>query len=160
MPLNVQPIKPIHADGTIMLEFHFWIFFFPLYHQYPLQTLTFHCCWIEGCNLAKTCPASCIFFLLYSLAIICCWDVTLKPNPLYPKRMGPKPCPKIVVELFTSNLNCCNKQCIIEPSFIFFLNILPSCFLQWGKCMFNLFWFLLFSFFCFLLLDFINNFFI
>jgi hypothetical protein len=26
--------------------------------------------------------------------------------------------------------------------------------------MFNLFWFLLFSFFCFLLLDFINNFFI
>ncbi len=59
--------------------------FFPLYHKNPPQTLTFHYCWMEGCNLAGTCPTSCIFFLLCSLINICCWDVTLKPNPLYPK---------------------------------------------------------------------------
>jgi len=69
--------------------------FFPLYHQNPPQTLMFHYCWMEGCKLVGTCPASCIFLLLYSLAILCCWDVTPKPNPLYPKGWALNPTLKL-----------------------------------------------------------------
>ncbi len=74
--------------------------------------------------------------------------------------MGPKPCLEIVVESFTNNLKCCNKQCSVDPSSIIFFNIPSNCFLWWGKCLFNLSWSLLLSLFYFLLHDFISNFFL
>jgi len=70
--------------------------FFPLCHQNPPQTLMFHYCWMEGYKLIGTCPASCIFFLLCSLVILCCWDVIPKPNPLYPKGWALNPALKLL----------------------------------------------------------------
>lgn len=84
-----QPIKPIHVVNTIILELltpFLNLFSFPLCHQNPLQTFTFHWCWMEGCNLARTCPSNCIFLFLCFLAIFYYRDVIFKPNPLYPKK--------------------------------------------------------------------------
>ncbi len=66
-----QPIKPFHVDNTIMLKFNsisesFFLSFLP---SKPTSNPYLHYCWMKGCNVAGTCPISCIFLFLCSLVL-------------------------------------------------------------------------------------------
>jgi hypothetical protein len=113
---------------------------------------------MEGCNLAGTCPSSCIFLFLCFLAIFHYRDVTFKPNPLYPKKWALNL--EIVVESFTNNLTIVTNHALLTLVLLSFSTFLLVVFFDGVNVCSTRLWSLLLSFFYFLLNDFISNFFL